>query len=458
MVPAPITFLAGEDWDELLLYIQGRQVIPVVGPELMTVEHDGARMPLTRWLAPRLAEQLKLAAPERFTALNEVACAYLLSEKSDRRRIYNGLRMLLRTAPMTPSSALVELAGITDFDLYISSTFDPLMALALEAARPGFSRTRDVLAYDMKPAAPFPDPLPPALLYHLLGKSDTFPDFAVWEEDYMEYLCALIGQSGDRALEGLFRQLRTRHLLLLGAPFGDWVVRFFIRAARGRRLSDPREHGAGEYLADQRANVGEPTVFFFNNLAKATRVVEGDPGAFVAELSARWQRMHGAFGRVADFVARLPAEMPRSAVFVSYAREDGAAAQRLAARLADAGVPVWLDKARLQAGGNYERNLEHAVREDCSFFLSLISATTEGQAGRYFHKERTWAASRFQEGFVFYLPVVLDDTACGGATLEPPCFGRIHRERAPGGEVTDTFVVRVRQLVDVWRTSGRPRD
>ncbi|HEX9710342.1 MAG TPA: hypothetical protein VGB42_10310, partial [Candidatus Thermoplasmatota archaeon] len=46
-----------EDWDELILYVRSRQVIPVVGPELVTVEHEGARVPLTRWLAPRLAEQ-----------------------------------------------------------------------------------------------------------------------------------------------------------------------------------------------------------------------------------------------------------------------------------------------------------------------------------------------------------------------------------------------------------------
>ncbi len=159
----------------------------------------------------------------------------------------------------------------------------------MEKARPGFTRSRDVLAYDTKPAAAFPDPLPASLVYHILGRLDTFPDFAVWEEDYMEYLCALIEQSGNKNLEALFRQLKTRHLLLLGAPFADWIVRFFIRAARGRRLSDPREHGSGEYLADQRINVGEPTILFFNNLAKATRVIEGDPSAFVAELFTRWR-------------------------------------------------------------------------------------------------------------------------------------------------------------------------
>lgn len=273
----------------------------------------------------------------------------------------------------------------------------------------------------------------------------------------MEYLCALVSQSGDRALEGLFRQLHTRHLLLLGAPFRDWIVRFFIRAARGTRLSEPRENGAGEYLADHTANLGEPTIFFFNNLAKATHVIQQDPTAFVAELYERWQKSRDVSGSTQDFLDRLANEMPRGAVFISYSRKDSDAATRLAMRLAAGNVPVWLDKERLHVGANYERDLEHAVRDSCSFFVSLISANTEADATRYVHKERAWAATRFQDGFVFYLPVVIDDTRSTDVKLEPACFAKIHRERFAGGEPSDDFIQRLRLYLETWRTSGRPR-
>lgn len=455
-----ISVLSEADWDDLLLYIQNRQVIPVVGPELVTIECDGARIPLTRWAAPRLAEHLQLSDAKSFTALNEVACAYLLTDKCDRHKIYNGLRLLLRDAErrFQPSPALVQLAEITDFDLFISSTFDPLLALAMEKARPGFARSRDVLAYDTKPATAFPDPLPASLVYHILGRLETFPDFAVWEEDYMEYLCHLIEQSREVALDGLFRQLRKRHLLLLGAPFADWIVRFFLRAARGRRLSDQREFGGREYLADLRTNVGEPTVFFFNSLAKATRIIEGDPSAFVVELADRWRKNREAYGSTDDFLERLAAEMPKGAIFISYSRDDIDAAARLAMRLAAANIPVWLDKERLRFGENFDRSTEYAVREGCSFFLSLISAATEANAERYVHKERKWAATRFQEGFVFYLPIIIDGTADSAVKLEPACFSKIHRDQVPGGEPSEVFVQRMRHLMELWRTSGRPRD
>jgi hypothetical protein len=71
------TGLSSEEWDELVLYIQNRQVIPVVGPEVVTIDCDGARVSLSRWLATRLSKQLKLTGV--FTSLNDVAGAFLLS-------------------------------------------------------------------------------------------------------------------------------------------------------------------------------------------------------------------------------------------------------------------------------------------------------------------------------------------------------------------------------------------
>lgn len=454
----PQLILSEEEWDELLLYLENHQVIPIVGPELITISDPPGTppVPLVRWLAPRLAEFLRVPEAANAVSLNEVACAYLLTDRSDRRRIYNGIRLLLRDAHFQPPDHLVGLAEITDFDLFLCTTFDPLLAQALERARPGFSRKRDVLAYDTKPSQPFPDPVPASLVYHILGRLDSFPEFAVWEEDYMEFLCHLIEQSRETALESLFRLLRSRHLLLLGAPFSDWIVRFFLRTARGRRLTDPRESGARETLAERRINLGEPTVFFFDRLARATRVVDGSPVAFVEELVRRWKKRRNDSPTAADFLQRMANEMPRGAVFISYCREDSAVATRLAMTLAAANIPVWIDTQRLRAGEHFEQRLEHAVREDCSFFIPIISPATEGHPDRFVHKERAWAATRYQEGFVFCLPVVLPGVEEIGG--EPPCFAKVQREKLPAdGAPPEGFVRRVRQLVEEWRSSGRPR-
>jgi hypothetical protein len=147
--------------------------------------------------------------------------------------------------------------------------------------------------------------------------------------------------------------------------------------------------------------------------------------------------------------------MPRGAVFISYSRDDTEAVRRLVRGLRGAQVPVWLDKQRLRAGENYERSLEFAVKNGCSFFLSIVSRATETDPERFVHQERHWAAQRHVEGFVFYIPVIIDETA--QPTGEPAEFAKIHFERLSGGNTTAAFATRLRQLVEEYRLSGQPR-
>ena len=148
--------------------------------------------------------------------------------------------------------------------------------------------------------------------------------------------------------------------------------------------------------------------------------------------------------------------MPRGSVFISYSRDDLNVAVQVGQALAGAGVPVWLDKQRLQPGENYERSLEHTIKDSASFFLSLISRATESDASRYVHKERAWAAQKHVDGFVFYIPLVLDDVAGKAIALEPNCFDKIHRESLSSASLP-AFVSRIRDYVEKFRDSGRPR-
>ena len=55
-MPAPT--LDDDAWDDLLDDIEDRRVIPIVGPELLTVATDGGPRLLYDWLAERLAAKL----------------------------------------------------------------------------------------------------------------------------------------------------------------------------------------------------------------------------------------------------------------------------------------------------------------------------------------------------------------------------------------------------------------
>lgn len=48
--------MAKKDWDLLVSQIQERKVVPVIGPDLITVSCDGKPMPYDRYIAQRLAQ------------------------------------------------------------------------------------------------------------------------------------------------------------------------------------------------------------------------------------------------------------------------------------------------------------------------------------------------------------------------------------------------------------------
>src|SRR5215831_13674138 len=66
------------------------------------------------------------------------------------------------------------------------------------------------------------------------------------------------------------------------------------------------------------------------------------------------------------------ATMPAGAVFLSYASEDAAAAERIAAALRAAGIEVWFDKSELRGGDAWDRQIRERIH-DCRLFIAVIS-------------------------------------------------------------------------------------
>ena len=144
--------------------------------------------------------------------------------------------------------------------------------------------------------------------------------------------------------------------------------------------------------------------------------------------------------------------MPDNAIFISYAREDLPAVQRLKAALDAAGLTTWFDLDRLEGGDDYDRKI-HANIARCSFFVPIISATTQRRHEGYFRREWSYAVDRARniaEGAVFILPVCIDDTPEAEA-LVPEQFKAVHITRLPGGEPTPEFLRRLQDLFSARR-------
>ncbi|MBS0192797.1 MAG: toll/interleukin-1 receptor domain-containing protein [Proteobacteria bacterium] len=444
-------------WDDLLNYIEERRVIPIIGPDLLRVQTDRGLRPLYEWLAERLAAKLAVdatALPQPLT-LNDVMCSYL-GQRGRREEAYTRLRSIMREVDFEPPQALLQLAQITDFDLFVTTTFDPLLEKAVNRERYGGQPSSEVIAYAPNRVADLPSErsqLQRTVVYHLLGRLSASPTYVLSDEDMLEFICAL--QSEHLTPEKLFHELEHNHLLLIGSDFSNWLARLFLRMAKRQRLSDPRE--VTEVLADDHTLQDGRLVAFLQQVSVRTRVY-GGAEAFVAELHARWMRrqrpsLPGNGSNQAPQRFLPPArEMPANAVFISYAREDLAAVQKLKAALDAAGIVTWFDMDRLEGGDDYDHKIRTNIAR-CSYFLPVISATTQRRHEAYFRREWSYAVDRARniaEGAVFILPACIDDTAEMQA-LVPDVFRALHFSRLPGGEPAPEFI---RRLQDLF--SGRP--
>jgi hypothetical protein len=81
------------------------------------------------------------------------------------------------------------------------------------------------------------------------------------------------------------------------------------------------------------------------------------------------------------------------AVFLSYARDDAAAARRIAEALRSSGIEVWFDENELRGGDAWYQKIRRQIKE-CAPFVPVISAHTQARGEGYFRFEWKLAVDR----------------------------------------------------------------
>ncbi|MSU47779.1 MAG: toll/interleukin-1 receptor domain-containing protein, partial [Opitutus sp.] len=242
-------------------------------------------------------------------------------------------------APAVPP-ILRELAGIRHFNVFVTTTFDSLLAQALNEERfDGEARTVS-LAYSPNSNANLTLDARQSetpTVFHLLGKMSASPDYVITEEDTLEFFTAI--QSESKRPNVLLDEMKTSHLLLIGNTFPDWLARFFIRIAKHGRLSLQRAEL--EIIADRSVASDPKLVLFLRNFSYRTQIFQqGSATDFVHELAARYAANHTAAAATAAEVgpdrraglAAAPAatvEMKPGSIFLSYASQDATAVKKI---------------------------------------------------------------------------------------------------------------------------------
>jgi hypothetical protein len=461
-------------WDDLLEFIEERRVIPIVGAELLAVpDGAGGEISLVNLLAQKLAERLRVAADDYAgdNALHQVVCRHLQAG-GRREEIYPRLRTLLKELSPPVPPALRQLARILHFQLYVTTTFDSLLAQAIDEERFGGAAKTTSLAYAPSHHQDLPSEARQAaspIVFHLLGRASAAPDYVITEEDTLEFFAAM--QSEPKRPHVLLDELKSSHLLLIGTTFPDWLARFFIRMAKNGRLSLQRDEL--EVIADRRMHEDRSLVLFLRNFSYRTQIFEqGNAAEFVAELAARYGKRHppaapGA-GMDASLAASSPApatggsgaaeveRMKPGAVFLSYAIQDVAAVGRLRDALESAGIDVWFDQRHLEGGDEWDAQIRRHIRT-CAYFIPVISAHTQARHEGYFRLEWDLAIERSRliaDAIPFLLPVVIDPVSESDAIV-PERFLKVQWTRLPSGAPTSEFLERMVRLIREHRKRER---
>jgi TolB-like protein/lipoprotein NlpI len=145
------------------------------------------------------------------------------------------------------------------------------------------------------------------------------------------------------------------------------------------------------------------------------------------------------------------------AVFLSYASQDAAAAQRICEALRAAGIEVWFDLSDLRGGDVWDHKIRRQIH-DCALFVPIISANTATRHEGYFRLEWDLADQRthmMARDRAFIVPVCLDATP-GAGTDVPESFHRVQWTRLPAGEASAAFAERVRLLLSPAQDHAPP--
>ena len=135
-------------------------------------------------------------------------------------------------------------------------------------------------------------------------------------------------------------------------------------------------------------------------------------------------------------------------VFLSYASQDAAAAQRICEALRAVGIQVFFDQSELRGGDAWDQRIRHEIR-DCVLFIPIVSQHTQQRLEGYFRHEWKLAIERthhMAEQKPFLIPVVVDDTRDQEAFV-PDAFRVVQWTRLPSGDTSAAFAERIKHLV-----------
>jgi hypothetical protein len=399
MPVSTIVAMRDGDWASLTSSIESGRCILMLGPDAFMAEFEGETLPvavgLARFVKERLGDQYAYLDPFKPWSVAQVAV-----DQEDANTLRSWVHEFYDTYN-TESQSLNNLASLP-FQLIVNTS-------------PGFSAERAFKSvksetyvdfYDRTAPARIylPDPTADApVLYGLYGSLQQPSSMILSENDRFDFLISIIAENPPLPQKLTSTLCDPRQsFLFLGFNLAQWQLRMLLHVVL-RKVQRENKSFAIEL---EREVIDEEAKLFYM-IGHKVRFVDMDLLNFTNSLRARVRQPTRVLEQRDHSV--LAPDAP--AVFLCHAHEDVESARKLAARLRDNGINVWLDRDHLRGGDEWDQMIERVLDKEVQYAVILQSANLRAKDIGYVNKEIHLAIERqsyYRFPRIFLIPTLID--------------------------------------------------
>jgi hypothetical protein len=378
----------------------------VLGPGAAMAPDQSPEVPLSVELSRQLAEDRRLLHAEGLDPRDLRHVSQLLHEATHRISEIQDTVVEFYAQYAGQTTAFHRNIAALPFKLCLTTTPDDFLFNALVEA--GKQPVRQFFNFrGSRPVETIAQPtVDRPLVYHLYGHPADPDSLVITENDLIDFLVSVVKDTPP--LAALVRSelaKQTTTCLFLDLGFKNWYLRALLRVLH---LLENRESSIAVEDADFfRHSEEHQAILYFSAAAKAIEFREDSLDQFAARL----RQAHDAIA--APSVPAAPVTSPSAPrAFLSYAREDRVAVDRLADSLRAAGIAVWQDHQNLRAGDRWEKALVQVIQKQVDYVIVVQSATLARSVSSYVGSEVADALRRNKKmlwNLRFLLPVRLDN-------------------------------------------------
>ncbi len=388
-------------WDKLIQNIIDGKVIPVIGPEMLTINGTD----INTFIIDGIGRKLSMNnSPHSFSEL--VYASEYKNTFGNRDRIYYQVSNLFAKKRFPSSPLLERLLSIRQFPFVITTSFAPIVE---DTMRSIWKDELRVLRFnnnpmendDIKTGADLRKPT----VYYMFGKvCDGVKKYVLTDTDMLDYVSSWLSNDNRARPKNLCNELKDKYLLMLGNNYSNWLFRFIWYSMRKSDLG----HGMLAY-----DSLDEALITF---LERTETFTKQNTSEVIDQIVSRLEKKL-AENEKTKF--NKPEE--NMDVFISYSRSDSDIAERLYDVLTEQGKRVWYDKHNLTEGGNFMEEIKKAIRTT-KYFIPILSnnITKEKDYSHVYRNEwdtaievaismgRTYIIPLAENGFDFYRASIPD--------------------------------------------------